>query len=120
MLVGLDLAPEDTTAPELEVIASPTSIWPPNGKWVTVDTVVHASDDSGVDPTVTVVGVEVVDGGHKDQGEITQVSDSQFRVLAVKGAVYAITFEATDAAGNTTTETVTITVAQNQGKGKGR
>ncbi|MGO0575140.1 ExeM/NucH family extracellular endonuclease [Ornithinimicrobium panacihumi] len=110
VLVGLTLAPEppeDTTAPELEVIVDPTHVWPPNNKWVTVDTVVHATDDSGETPTVTVTSVET-----NGKGDIIQESASSFRVLAVKGAVYTITYEATDAAGNTTTESVTVTVGK--------
>lgn len=110
VLIGLDLA--DTVAPELEVIASPSSIWPPNNKWVTVDTVVTASDDSGEAPTVTVVGAVVTKRGANGKAAIEVVSDSQFRVRAVKGAVYTITYEATDEAGNTTVTSVTVTVGK--------
>ena len=108
VVVGLVLAPEpqpDTVAPELEVIASPDRIWPPNNKWVTVTTVVDATDDSGIAPGVTVVSATT-----NGKGEIIQEDASRFRVLAVKGAVYTITYEATDAAGNTTTESVTVRV----------
>ncbi|MDO5739554.1 MAG: ExeM/NucH family extracellular endonuclease [Ornithinimicrobium sp.] len=110
VLIGLDLA--DTVAPQLEVIASPSSIWPPNNKWVTVNTVVTASDDSGAAPAVTLVGAVVTKRGVNGKAAIKVVSDSQFRVKAVKGAVYTITYEATDAAGNTTVTSVSVTVSK--------
>ncbi len=122
VLVGLDLgpdAPEDTTAPELEVVVSPSHVWPPNNKMVTVDTVVVASDDSGEEPTVTLVGAVVTERGKGHGGEIVVVSDSRFQVRAAKDAVYTLTYEATDAAGNTTTTSVTVEVAK-PGKGKGQ
>jgi hypothetical protein len=40
------------------------------------------------------------------------VSDTEVEVRARQGAVYTVTFEATDPSGNTTTETVTITVGR--------
>ncbi len=119
VLVGLDLTPPDTTAPELEVVASPTTVWPPNNKWVTVDTVLTATDDSGEEPTVTLVGAVVTDPGRNGRGEIEVLSDSRLRVRASVGAVYTVTYEATDAAGNSTTASVTITVARTAADGRG-
>jgi predicted extracellular nuclease len=115
VIVGLDLAdtPEDTTPPELEVVVDPSTIWPPNNKWRTVNTVVEASDDSGV-VEVALVGAEAEGRG----AEIEVVSDSQFEVRAVKGAVYTITYQATDPSGNTTTVSVTVQVPHDQGKGR--
>ncbi|GAA1181517.1 ExeM/NucH family extracellular endonuclease [Ornithinimicrobium humiphilum] len=107
VLVGLDLV-----APELEVVASPSSVWPPNNKWVDVETVILASDDSGEQPTVALIGAEVVSAGPNGKGAIEVVSDSHLRVVAATQAVYEVTYEATDAAGNSTTATVTITVGK--------
>ena len=115
VLVGLDLTPPDTTAPELEVVASPSSVWPPNNKWVTVDTVVDATDDSGAEPTVTLTGAVVTDAGPNGKGDIEVLSDSRVRVVAAVGAVYTLTYQATDAAGNTTTTSVTVEVAKPDG-----
>jgi hypothetical protein len=111
VLVGLELdgPVADTTAPTLEIIADPAQIWPPNNKWVTVNTVVNAEDD--VDENVTFM----LDGDPTAEGrrsKIETVSDSTFRVRAAKGAVYTITYKATDDAGNTTTESVTVTVTK--------
>lgn len=111
VLVGLDL---DLTAPVVEAIAEPPHIWPPNGKWRNVTTVVLATDNVDADPTITLVGAET-----NGRGEIEVVSDSRFRVRAVLGASYTITYDVTDDSGNTTTEAVTVAVAK-PGKGKGR
>jgi hypothetical protein len=106
ILVGLDLR-LDTVAPELSVVAEPPHIWPANGRWRNVTTVVTVSDDTDDAPTVTLVGAQASEGG-----EIEVVSDTEFRVLAVLGATYTLTYEAADATGNTTTEVVTVTVAK--------
>ena len=44
--------------------------------------------------------------------EIRDVSDTEFRVRATPGAVYTLVYEATDEAGNTTTESVTVRVTR--------
>ncbi|MGC5583304.1 ExeM/NucH family extracellular endonuclease [Ornithinimicrobium sp. W1665] len=114
VIVGLDLTVEDpdTVAPELEVVVEPPHVWPPNNKWRNLTTVVMATDDSGQEPTVSLVGAEA------DGGKIKVVDDHKFRVQAVLGATYTLTYEATDAAGNSTTTSVTVEVAK-PGKGNG-
>ncbi|GGI46616.1 putative extracellular nuclease [Agromyces flavus] len=100
VLVGFDFI-----APELEVTADPGLTFPPNAQWRTVAFDVDATDDSGE------VDAEIVDTtaeGHK--AEIRVISDTEVEVLARQGAVYTVTFEATDPYGNTTTEVVTIRV----------
>lgn len=109
VIVGLTLL--ESVSPTLEVITEPSYIWPANGKWRTVNTVVLADDDSG-QVTVTLVGATATGGGR-----IEVVSDTRFRVLAVAGAQYTITYEATDAAGNTTVDSVTVAVDK-PGKGE--
>ncbi len=107
MVVGLDLTPPDTTAPELTATASPSVIFPPNGKWRAVTVDLEATDDSGGP-----VSVELVDAradGHK--AAIRVISDTEVEVLARVGTVYTLVYEATDPSGNTTTESVTIRVA---------
>ena len=44
------------------------------------------------------------------KADIRKVSDTEVEVRARKGAIYTVTFEATDPSGNTTTEAVTIRV----------
>lgn len=106
VVIGLDLTPPDTTAPELTVTADPSRIWPPNNKFTTVTTSVDAIDDSGGDVTVRLVGVS--SSGRR--ASATTLSDTEFRVKAVNRASYTITYEATDEAGNTATESVTVDV----------
>ncbi|WP_448006638.1 ExeM/NucH family extracellular endonuclease [Agromyces bauzanensis] len=103
VLIGLEL---DNVAPELEVTAVPESIFPPDTQWHTVEFDIDATDNSGRDVLVELVGVEAT--GHKAEYRI--VSDTEVEVRARQGAVYTVTFEATDAAGNTTTVEVTIKI----------
>ncbi|WP_248305522.1 ExeM/NucH family extracellular endonuclease [Agromyces sp. H66] len=103
VLIGLEL---DNTAPELEVTADPEAVFPPDAQWHTVEFDIDATDNSGRDVTVELVGIEAT--GHKADYRI--VSDTEVELLARQGAVYVATFEATDAAGNTTTVEVTVRV----------
>jgi predicted extracellular nuclease len=100
VIVGFDFI-----APELDVTADPDLVFPPNAQWITVTFDIDATDDSGE------VDVEIVDTtaeGHK--ADIRVVSDTEVEVLARQGAVYTVTFEATDPYGNATTQVVTIRV----------
>ncbi|WP_109472987.1 ExeM/NucH family extracellular endonuclease [Ornithinimicrobium cavernae] len=117
VLVGLNLfdEPEDTTPPELTVTVDSPQIWPPNNGWRDVETTVEATDDSGEPVTVTLVGATAEGQG----ADIEVVSDTEFQVRAVRTAVYTITYEATDAAGNTTTASVTVEVPHNRGTSGG-
>ncbi|WP_256840001.1 ExeM/NucH family extracellular endonuclease [Ornithinimicrobium faecis] len=119
VLIGLDLLdePADTTPPELTVTVDSPEIWPPNNRWRDVETTIEATDDSGEPVTVTLVGATVEGPSRAD---IEVVSDTEFRVRAVKNAVYTITYEATDAAGNSTTASVTVEVPHDRGNNKHR
>lgn len=100
VIVGFDFI-----APELDVTADPDAVFPPNAQWTTVTFDIDATDDSGE------VDVEIVDTtteGHK--ADIRVISDTEVEVLARQGAVYTVTFEATDPYGNATTQVVTIRV----------
>jgi uncharacterized protein len=101
VIVGLDL---DETAPELSVTASPSVVFPPNNAWRNVTFDIVATDNSGGEVTVEIVGLQA--SGHKS--DIRQVSEDEIQVRAKFGAEYTVTFEATDPSGNTTTEVVTI------------
>jgi predicted extracellular nuclease len=103
VIVGLDL---DETAPELSVTASPSVVFPPNNAWRNVTFDIVATDNSGGEVTVEIVGLQA--SGHKS--DIRQVSEDEIQVRAKFGAEYTVTFEATDPSGNTTTEVVTIQV----------
>lgn len=106
VLVGLDLTPPDTTAPEIQAVAVPWFILAPNNKDHTVTVLVEASDDRG-EVTVALTGVEA---SGSTRAEVTQLDDRRFEVKAVNGAIYTFTYTATDAAGNTATDTATVVV----------
>ena len=102
VIVGLDL---DVIAPELSVTASPDTILPPNALWRTVEIDIDVTDNIDTDVTVE---LETTAEGHK--AKIDVISNTEVRVLARKGAVYTLTYTATDDSGNSTTESVTIRV----------
>lgn len=102
VIVGLDL---DVIAPELSVTASPETILPPNALWRTVEIDIEVSDNIDTDVTVE---LETTAEGHK--AKIDVVSNTEVRVLARQGAVYTLTYTATDDSGNSTTQAVTIRV----------
>lgn len=100
VIVGFDFV-----APELEVEADPTEVFPPNNKWRTVDFDITATDDSG---EVVVKLVEIIESGHKADSRIS--SDDEAEILARFGTSYTFVFEATDPSGNSTTVEVTVRV----------
>jgi predicted extracellular nuclease len=100
VIVGFDFV-----APELEVEADPSLVFPPNNKWRTVDFDITASDDSG---EVDVELVEIIEAGHK--ADSRSASDDEAEILARQGTSYTFVFEATDPSGNTTTQEVTVRV----------
>ena len=97
---------EDWVAPQLAVTASPERIWPPNNKARTVTVDVAASDASG---TVDVRLVDVQVQGRGRAGATT-LTDTTFSVRAAPHARYTFVYEATDAAGNTTTASTTVVI----------
>ncbi|GAA4374022.1 ExeM/NucH family extracellular endonuclease [Agromyces bauzanensis] len=106
VLVGLNLV--DRVAPELVVTAEPEFVFPPDAQWHSVEFDVQATDNSSGDITVRLLGVTAT--GHKADSNV--VSDTEVELLARQGAVYTVTFEATDAAGNTTTAEVIVRVGR--------
>lgn len=99
VVVGLALTPPDTTPPTIDVSVRPSFILLPTGRMRTVTVDIEAADDSGA------VSVELVSAAASGSSKaiVEQVSDTSFSVKAVNGALYVFTYEATDAAGNTTT-----------------
>ncbi len=115
----------DRTPPSLSVQASPSTLWPPNHKYVTATAAVGVSDNADPNPLVTLVTVTsnepdngLGDGDHPD--DIVILDDHTFRLRAERsgkgiGRVYTITYQATDACGNTTTASTTVRVPHGQG-----
>jgi predicted extracellular nuclease len=123
VIVGLDVC--DSIAPTFdELTVTPAVLWPPNGRYVDVETTVGVSDNFDPDPTVRLVSVTssdpddaVADGNTVD--DIVIVDDTTFQLRAERsgaggGRTYTITYEAVDACGNATTESVTVSVPRDR------
>jgi hypothetical protein len=123
----------DTTPPDLSLSVSPAMLWPPNHKMIPIGISVAATDICDPNPVVELVLVESSEGDLIDtfdpaidttevigkKGNDIQLVDGQLYLRAERsgkssGRVYTITYEATDASGNTATETATVTVPHNQ------
>lgn len=112
----------DATAPSLSVSATPSSLFPPNHKLVTVETTVSASDDRDASVDVELVSVTSNepddapgDADGATTGDVEIVDDDTFRLRAERletgtGRIYTITYRATDACGNATTAQAVVDV----------
>jgi predicted extracellular nuclease len=126
VIAGLDVC--DEIPPTLDVSVAPDMLWPPNHKYVEVTATVDASDNFDPSPTVTLVSVtsNEPDNGLDDgdtPNDIVIVDDTTFQLRAERsgigeGRIYTITYQATDACGNTTVTTATVTVPLSKGEGE--
>ena len=113
----------DAVPPTVNVQVTPDTLWPPNHKYVTVNATVDVFDATG-DTTVTLVSVtsNEPDNGDDDGNtvnDIVIVDDFAFNLRAERsgigsGRFYTITYQVTDACGNSTVATATVTVPYNQ------
>lgn len=120
---------QDTTAPSLSIVlASRTTLWPPNHQMVTIGLAVNATDTVGVTGyQVTATSNEPDNGlGDGDTANDIQISGSGTLTPTValraersgkgSGRLYTITVVAVDAAGNASApKTVTVSVPKSQG-----
>jgi len=116
----------DATAPAVSVSVSPSELWPPNHKYVTVKATVSATDNA--DPNATIALVSVTsnepDNGTGDgdtSNDIVIVNNTTFQLRAERsgsgtGRIYTITYKATDACGNSTVKSAAVTVPHDKGK----
>jgi uncharacterized protein len=117
----------DATAPELTVTASPSGLWPPNHKYVTVTTTADASDAIDPGPSVSFVSAtsnepDDAPGGSdgSTRNDVVVVGDNTFKLRAERdengsGRVYTIAYRATDACGNSSEASATVTVPVGRG-----
>lgn len=111
----------DTLAPLLSVSASPSRIWPPNGKMSAVNVGVSVSDETDPNPLVRLVSITCNECAQTDiSGAAFGTDDRQFFLRASRlgkqksGRVYTITYEAQDSSGNTATATTLVSVPHDQ------
>jgi hypothetical protein len=114
----------DTTPPEINVTVNPDIMWPPNHKYVDVETTVTVYDATDPSPTLTLVSVtsNEADNGKGDgntTNDIVILSDTSFKLRAERsgrgqGRTYTITYRATDANGNSAEASITIAVPHNK------
>lgn len=121
---------EDVTPPSLTVSLTPDSLWPANHQLAAVTANIRVSDDTDPNPTVTLVSVtssEPDDGlGDGDtandiQGAALGTDDREFLLRAERsgkgsGRTYTVTYQARDAAGNTTTVSTQVSVPHDKSK----
>jgi len=112
----------DASPPSLSVSASPSVLWPPNHKYVTVNATIDTSDSGDPSPSVDLVSITSNEpdnapggGDGNTTNDVVIVDQDTFRLRAERngngtGRIYTITSRATDACGNTTVRSDTVTV----------
>lgn len=100
------VVPPDTTPPVISsVSATPSFIWPPDNKMVSVSVSVTATDNVDAAPACSLTSV----AGPANPAITGQLSAS---VQASSGNVYVLTVTCRDAAGNTSSTTTSVAVTK--------
>jgi hypothetical protein len=121
---------DDVTAPSLAITLTPDTLWQANHRLAPVSAHVSVTDDADPNPTVTLVSItsSEPDNGLGDgdtlgdiQGAAFGTDDREFLLRAERsgkgdGRVYTVTYQARDAAGNTTTATAQVSVPHDKRK----
>jgi hypothetical protein len=119
-----NVAVVDTTPPELAITVSPTTLWPPNHKFVPITVEVVTSDICDASPAIRLISItsnESANGSGDGntspdvQGALIGQDDRAFQLRAERsgngsGRIYTILYEAMDDSGNATTRQATVTV----------
>jgi probable HAF family extracellular repeat protein len=117
------IVPPDTTAPVIcDLSATPSTIWPPNGKMVPVTVSVTATDDVDASPSCALTSITggdaVITGQFTASVRASKNNDNN--------RTYQLTVSCSDRAHNTSVRTVTVTVTKDEpvyysmtSKGKG-
>lgn len=121
--VDVAVAVEDTTPPTIVATVMPSSLWPPNHKYVEVKVNVVADDLGDPAPKIAFVSMssneaDNAKGDGNTANDIVKIDDFTFNIRAERsgsgsGRTYTLAYSATDASGNTATTSVTITVPKN-------
>lgn len=121
---------DDVTAPGLTITLTPDALRPANHRLAPVSAQVRVSDDTDPSPSVTLLSItsNEPDNGTGDgddpndiQGAAFGTDDREFLLRAERagkgnGRVYTVTYQARDAAGNTTTASARVIVPHDNGK----
>ena len=127
VVIGMNVC--DEIAPAIEISLSVDTLWPANHKYVDVTASVLATDNFDIAPTVTLLSVtssEIDDTEGDGDGsfinDIVILDDYNFKLRAERsatakdGRTYTITYQVTDACGNSTIGTATVFVPFSQKK----
>jgi len=114
----------DVTPPSILVTLSPATLWPPNGKLVSVNATISVQDDYDPEPEIKLESITSSEtlGASDIQDAQFGTDDRSFSLAAKRagtnlaGRVYTVTYSATDASGNKATASATVTVPHDQGK----
>lgn len=119
----------DTTPPAITISANPTTLWPPNGKLISVRVSGRIRDEpsgSGVNASSAVFVVLDEYGRIQPRGSLTLHADGRYAfTVALKasrrgddrdGRHYTIAVIAKDVAGNLGVASIVVTVPHDQGK----
>lgn len=122
-----DVTPVDNTPPSISnLTATPSVLWPPNHKMVSVTVSATVTDNQDPNPTLTITTVtsSEADDGQGDgntSGDIVITGDLTVDLRAERsgkglGRSYTINVQAEDASGNVANASVIVTVPKSQGK----
>jgi hypothetical protein len=119
----------DTTPPAVTIAARPTTLWPPNGKLVSVrvsGTITDAPDGSGVNASSAAFKVLDEYGQVQPQGSLALGAAGRYAFTVAleasrngkdqDGRHYTIKVSARDHAGNLGGASTTVTVPHDQGQ----
>ena len=114
----------DTTPPSFTVSLSSTTLWPPNGKLVSVTAAFTVNDDYDPGSEIKLESITSNETLSADDIQNAQfgTDDRQFSLAAKRagtnqaGRIYTVTYSATDGSGNKATTSATVTVPHDQGK----
>lgn len=112
----------DTTPPTLSVTLSPTTLWPPNGKFVPVTATVSVNDDYDPAPDIKLESITPSELSAPDdiRDAALGTDDRQFMLKATRdgdnkaGRIYTVIYSATDASGNQSIASATVTVPHDE------
>lgn len=120
---------QDSTPPEICMTVNPELLWPPNHKMVNIQASVDVVDDTDPNPSwflQSITSNEPEQGpGNKNYPDIAGhqlgTPDTKFQLRAERlgtgnGRSYTITYQATDASGNSAAAQATVTVPHDLGK----